>query len=216
MAKFITESSLGISVLPADVRLITGPQDPYKWVSLPEKRYLFEKHLSKHCTRAYREICIGVGEAFEAVPTDASNNETRPSAETPEARPEKTSDLEIAKKPAGSFTAKIDELERQNLTLIIELEQWRSTASNTEALNRELEASLKTVQLSVNALQQEKERIKESYRQNTMAANFFRTKAVQADATIKELFSAFESVKAKIPAICPDSESLQARNHYKG
>jgi hypothetical protein len=70
--------------------------------------------------------------------------------------------------------------------------------------------------LNVNALQKEKERMKESYRQNTMAANFFRTKAVQADTTIQELFSTFESVKAKIPAVCPDSESLQARSHYKG
>ena len=148
--------------------------------------------------------------------TDASNNETRPSAEILEARPETTSDLETTKKPAGSFTAKIDELTRQNLALMAELEQCRSTASNAEALNRELGASLEAAQLSVNALQQEKERMKESYRQNAMAANFFRTKAVQADATIKELFSAFESVKAKIPAVCPDSESLQARNHYKG
>ena len=98
-------------MLPADVRLITGPQDPYKWVPLPEKKYLFEKHLSKHCTRAYREIYVGVGEAFEAVATEASNNETRPSTEILEARPEKTSDLEITKKPAGSFTAKINELE---------------------------------------------------------------------------------------------------------
>jgi hypothetical protein len=107
-------------------------------------------------------------------------------------------------------------LERQNLALITELEQWRSTASNAEALNRELGASLEAAQLSVNALQQEKERMKESCHQNIMAANFFRTKAVQADAIIKELFSAFESVKAKIPAVCPDSESLQARSHYKG
>ena len=139
------------------MRLITGPQDPYKWASLPEKRYLFEKHLSKHCTRAYREICVGVGEAFEAVPTDVNNNETHPSAEILEARPEKTSDLEVAKKPAGSFTAKIDELERQNLALMTELEQWRSTASNVEALNQELGASLEEARLSVNALQQEKE-----------------------------------------------------------
>src|SRR5947199_10547545 len=111
MAKFITESSLAISVSPADVRLITGAQDPYKWVSLPEKRYLFEKHLSKHCTRAYREICIGVGEAFEAVPIDASNNETRPSADIPEARPEKTSDWEVAIKTDGIYTEKCEELD---------------------------------------------------------------------------------------------------------
>jgi hypothetical protein len=151
-------------VSPADVRLITGPQYPYKWVSLSEKRYFFEKHLSKHYTRAYREIYVGIGEAFEAMPTDASNNETRPSAEIPEARPENTSDLEVTKKPAGSFTAKIDGLKRQNLALMTELEQWRSTASNAEALNRELGASLEAAQLSVNALQQEKERIKESCR----------------------------------------------------
>ena len=64
----------------------------------------FEKHLSKRCTRVYREIYVEVGEAFEAVATEASNNETRPSAEILEARPEKTSDLEVAKKPAGNFT----------------------------------------------------------------------------------------------------------------
>ena len=81
-----------------------------------------------------------------------------------------------------------------------ELEQWRSTASNAEALNRELGASLEAAQLSVNALQQQKELMKESCRQNAIAANFFRTKVN----------------KAKIPAVCPDSESLQARTHCKG
>ena len=150
------------------------------------------------------------------MPTDASNNETRLSAEIAEARPENTSDLEVAKKPAGSFTAKIDELERQNLALMTELEQWRSTASNAEALNWELGASLEAGQLSANASQQEKEGMEENCRQNAMAANFFRTKAVQADVTIKELFSAFELVKEKIPAVCPDLESLQTRNHCKG
>jgi hypothetical protein len=58
--------------------------------------------------------------------------------------------------------------------------------------------------------------MRESYGQNAIAANFFRTKAVEADAAIKELFGAFESIKAKIPAVCPGSESLQARNHCKG
>jgi hypothetical protein len=58
----------------------------------------------------------------ERPPSDTSNNETRPSAEIPEAQPEKTSDLEVAKKPAGGFTAKINDLERQNLALMTELE----------------------------------------------------------------------------------------------
>src|SRR5439155_3256156 len=97
------------------------------------------------------------------------------------------------------FTAKIDELTRQNLALMTELEQWRSTASKAEALNRELGASLDAARLRMNALQQEKERMKESRRQNAIAANFFRITAVEADAAIRELFGAFKSIKAKIP-----------------
>jgi hypothetical protein len=52
-----------------------------------------------------------------------------------------TSDPEAAKKPAGSFTTKIDELTRQNLALMTELEQWKSTALKAEALNREFTVS---------------------------------------------------------------------------
>ena len=69
-----------------------------------------------------------------------------------------------------------------------ELEQCRSTGSNAEALNRQLGASLEAAQSSANALQQEKERMKESSRQSAIAANFFRTKAAEAEAAIKELF----------------------------
>jgi hypothetical protein len=60
-----------------------------------------------------------------------------------------------------------------------ELEQCRSTASNAKALSRELGASLEAAQLSANALQREKERMKESCRQTAVAANFFRAKAVR-------------------------------------
>jgi hypothetical protein len=42
--------------------------------------------------------------------------------------------------------------------------------------------------------------MKENCRQNAIAANIFRIKAVEADAAIKELFGAFESIKAKSPA----------------
>jgi hypothetical protein len=97
-----------------------------------------------------------------------------------------------------------------------ELEQWRSTALKARVLNRELGARLDVGRLSGNALQQEKEWMKESYCQNGIAANFFCTKAVEADAAIKELFSAFESIKVETPAVCPNSESLQARNHSEG
>jgi hypothetical protein len=121
MAKCTTESSLGMSVSPTDVRLITGPQDPYKWVwktiPLPEKRYLFKKQISKHYIRAYKEIYEEVDKAFVAIPIDASNNDTCASTEILEAPPENTPG------PTGNFTAKIDELTTQNLMLMTELEQ---------------------------------------------------------------------------------------------
>ena len=75
--------------------------------------YLFEKHLSKYCIRAYREIYVGVGEAFEAVLTDTSNNETRVYGNIGSPRDDFGS--RGCEKPAGNFTAKIDKLTRQNL-----------------------------------------------------------------------------------------------------
>jgi hypothetical protein len=121
MAKCTTESSLGMLVSPTDVRLITRPQDPYKWVwktiPLPEKRYLFKKQISKHCIRAYKEIYEGVDKASVAIPIDVRNNETCAPVEILEAPLKNTSD------PAENFTTKIDELTTQNLILMTELEQ---------------------------------------------------------------------------------------------
>ena len=51
---------------------------------------------------------------------------------------------------------------RQNLALMTELEQWRSTALKAKVLNRELGARLDIGRLSGNTLQQEKEWVKES------------------------------------------------------
>jgi len=68
-----------------------------------------------------------------------------------------------------------------------------------------LAAGLEAARLSANALQQETKRLKETCRQNTRAANFFRAKAMQSEAIMKEIFSVTEAAKAKIPVICPDS-----------
>jgi hypothetical protein len=47
-----------------------GLTEPYRWAALPEKQHLFEKHLSKHCLRAYMQICAEVGRPFEAISAD--------------------------------------------------------------------------------------------------------------------------------------------------
>jgi hypothetical protein len=64
------DDKLGINVLPIDVRLILGPEDPYKWSRLLAYEYLFQKHLSKHSIEAYMTIYYRISKYFEAVPTD--------------------------------------------------------------------------------------------------------------------------------------------------
>ena len=61
------ESSLGISVLPSDVRLIPDDGDAYNWIRHPERDHLFSKQLSKHSVGAYTELCREVGKSFKAV-----------------------------------------------------------------------------------------------------------------------------------------------------
>jgi chromosome segregation ATPase len=193
----IIGSRLGIPVSPEEVRLIPKPEDPYKWAFIPQKRHLFQKQLSEHCIRAYKEISRGIDdEAFEAIPADTNDSQSRATATIAEVISEKTSNLEVQTKPAASFTAKINELTSHNIRLMTELE-------HAERLNSELEANLKAAQLDANALQQENERMKEACYRNSLAANFFRAKATQLDAVIKEISSTLESAKAKIPVVSP-------------
>ena len=53
----IRVAKLGIYVDPTEVRLITSADDAYTWQNLPRIQYLFQKQLSKHSVRAYRELC---------------------------------------------------------------------------------------------------------------------------------------------------------------
>ena len=67
-------TKLGITVEPAEVRLITSANDPYTWQILAGKEHLFTKNLSKHSIGAYRELCRGVGVSFETVLAPGSSN----------------------------------------------------------------------------------------------------------------------------------------------
>jgi hypothetical protein len=75
-------TKLGISIEPAEVRLIPSANDPYIWRILPEKQHLFKKHLSKHSIGKDGELYREVGMIFEAIlATDARNALERKSLE---------------------------------------------------------------------------------------------------------------------------------------
>ncbi|KFZ17519.1 hypothetical protein V501_01689 [Pseudogymnoascus sp. VKM F-4519 (FW-2642)] len=71
----VPDSQLGLAILPADVKLITKPEDLYQWSILTAgKSALFNKQLSKHSTGAYIDLCNGVGVNFKAVIGEAAAN----------------------------------------------------------------------------------------------------------------------------------------------
>ena len=70
LPKRLAGQKLGITVQPAQIRLLPRHEDPYRWKWLPEKGYLFSKNLSDHSTGAYKELCKGVGVTFEAAPAE--------------------------------------------------------------------------------------------------------------------------------------------------
>ena len=132
MSSLLTESQvskLGLSIEPAEVRLITGPDDPYTWQTLPEKRHLFRKQLSKHSIGAYRELCRGVGVSFEAVTRTPSRSDASKQLE------QERMDLPCSAGPEISFTSRIDQLRSENLRLIAERDAASSQAAKESELN---------------------------------------------------------------------------------
>ena len=60
-------TTLGIGIEPAQIRVIPAAEDGYQWTTIPEKKYLFTKQLSKLSIGTYMELCREVGKSFQAV-----------------------------------------------------------------------------------------------------------------------------------------------------
>ena len=60
------------------MRLNPGPNDPYEWEILAEKRgafsEIFSRNLSQHSINAYKALCEGVEKSFEARHPNVKNN----------------------------------------------------------------------------------------------------------------------------------------------
>jgi t-SNARE complex subunit (syntaxin) len=112
--------------------------------------------------------------------------------------PEGCCDPEAATRPAKSSTARIVELSNRNTEVEVELEHWKSVASQAELLNRDLGATLEAAQSDAKSLQLENERITETCRQIMLAAKFHHTEASQAKKAFMELFRTFESIRTKV------------------
>ncbi|KAF2008351.1 hypothetical protein BU24DRAFT_360565 [Aaosphaeria arxii CBS 175.79] len=119
---------LGITIEPAQVRLLPRSDDPYRWHSVPEKQHLFSKNLSDHSIGAYKSLCSGIGKTFEAAVLGTSMLPTE-------------ADI--------SFTGKISRLQTENSDLKAELETCKSNLCIEQQKRLDLENTVNCLQLEI-------------------------------------------------------------------
>jgi Skp family chaperone for outer membrane proteins len=138
----IVGNSLGILIEPAQVRLITGIDDPYTWKVLPGKEHLFGKHLSKHSIRAYMELWREVGISFEAVLATESTD-------FPQKKLQESTDAKL------SFTVRINNLQTENTELNNQLNEWKNQAVRESELRKLAEEQASRLKIDNQQLQQD-------------------------------------------------------------
>ncbi|KAF1352954.1 hypothetical protein EJ07DRAFT_158957 [Lizonia empirigonia] len=128
------EQQLDFRINPLEVRLITGPDEPYTWSYMPDKAHLFPKHLSKHTMVACVELYAEVGKTFEAVLAGAGRATGAP---------------DCLKEVDISFTSTIKQLEQKHALLqqdhihVVEAcERWQAQAMENGQLRASAENEL--------------------------------------------------------------------------
>ncbi|KAI9770497.1 MAG: hypothetical protein M1839_003178 [Geoglossum umbratile] len=186
------QGKLGISIEPSQVRLITGIDDPYNWSFLPEKRHLFSKHLSKHSTSAYMQLCREVGTSFEAVNADTSAGHI---AQV------KQGDASLSQ-PDTSFAAKIEQLEAENSRLTSELNQWRDQAIKESESKRYAQKEVDELQSTLQTARAEIQQMRHEINNWALTADFFKKSTIQSYRGLNEEFLLLEKLKSEVPALC--------------
>lgn len=156
---------LNIIVKPSEVCLKPGPDNTYRWKIVPGKEHLlahlFSKSFSEHSVSAYKELCAGVGEVFEAVaPTD----EIAHAVQTAEGFGHFESSL-----PKGtdmSLSAQIARPEEENTKLSADAEEKKKQLSVEAQRRQEVEAT-------VEQPGQVNQRLQEQYDKASLAAESY-------------------------------------------
>jgi hypothetical protein len=178
-------SNLGISIEPTQVRLITGAEDPYAWKVLPEKKHLFEKHMSKHSIGAYMELWRGVGVSFEAVLAAAST-------EFPQKHPQESADAR------PSFTARIEDLQIENAKLSDQLNQWRDQVVKESESKRLAEEHASRLKADNQELQQEVQKL-------VLVADHFRGITIKSS---RQVMRVLEKLKSEVHSFSSQDTSF--------
>lgn len=168
---------LGITIEPAEVRLITNAEDPYSWQALPERSHLFRKQLSKHTIGAYRELCREVGISFEAALAPASSTFT---GMEPNAGRQGTIPMSLPPESQISFSTVIERLESDKLTLTAEMNKSKDQAIKAEELQALAEEQATRLQLTIHAAEMDKQILQQEVQSLTGVVEHLRNTTVKS------------------------------------
>ncbi|KAI3557131.1 hypothetical protein CABS02_02682 [Colletotrichum abscissum] len=104
--------TLGLSLLPDQVRLLPKDDDQYTWDISEGKKHLFNKHLSKHSTGPLMELCREVGISFRAVAQSdrAARHQTPLPCQIQQENQELREELSISRKRADLAEKRLERL----------------------------------------------------------------------------------------------------------
>lgn len=165
-------TKLGISIDPAEVRLVPIATDPYTWQILPEKEHLFKKHLSKHSIGAYIELCRGVGVSFKAVLAPESSNTAE--QKLLEGRGGARVGGPDISSPEISFTAVIGQLKRDKLKMAAELSKLHDQAAKATDLKHLAEEEAAQSKLVIQAAEADKQILQQEVQNLIGMVEYFR------------------------------------------
>ena len=171
------EAKLGITIEPAEVRLITNAEDPYIWQALPEKSHLFKKQLSKHTIGAYKELCREVGVSFEAVLVPES---TAFAGWEPNEGRQATISMCSPPEPQPSFTAVIEQLKSDKLTLTAEMRESQDQAIKATELKEMAEEETNRLKLVIQTAEMDKQVLQQNVQNLTGVIEFLRSTTVKS------------------------------------
>ncbi|KAI4087496.1 MAG: hypothetical protein L6R37_008313 [Teloschistes peruensis] len=150
-------AKLGLSIEPANVRLVTSASDLYTWQAIPEKAHLFKKHLSKQTISAYREICRDVGVTFEAIHSS-----------------------DLGDRSVSGFSATIEKLKNEKDTLYTEVEDLKEQLAKAMQIKVAAEEEAQRLQLMLSSSMVEKQIMQQNLQTLADMVDYLRSAAVIA------------------------------------
>ncbi len=187
--------------------MITTREDQYRWQVLPEIQHLFTKQLSDHTRGAFKNLCEGLGNTFEAIPQTEGRSIT-PSIRSAISAPTRVSQVTrqvvlvltneklSTSSVQTSLSSRIDELQELNADLVKEISSLQDQVAFEMAVKERLEGEL-------GLLNETNRQLRQEIQKKTQERDYFRIATAQYAEGIRRMLPIIEGL-GKAPPLTAD------------